>query len=99
MTMHKSKGDEFDYVFIPELSEKSLPIDIENMKLKDSTVFMEEVRSFNPKYKQKTERELKEFSAEEDLRLFYVAITRAKKKLFITTSAKKKNNQVYYLNI
>ncbi len=88
MTMHKSKGDEFDYVFIPELSEKSLPIDIENMKLKDSTVFMEEVRSFNPRYKQKTERELKEFSAEEDLRLFYVAITRAKKKLFITTSKK-----------
>ena len=90
MTMHKSKGDEFDYVFIPELSEKALPIDIYNMKLKDSTSFMEEVRGFNPKYKKKTETELKEFSAEEDLRLFYVAITRAKKKLFVTTSLKVK---------
>lgn len=90
MTMHKSKGDEFDYVFIPELFEKSLPVDVNTMKLKDSTLFMEEIRSFNPKYKKKTELELKEFSAEEDLRLFYVAITRAKKKLFITTSQKVK---------
>ena len=84
MTMHKSKGDEFDYVFIPELSEKSLPIDTATMSLKASASFMEEVRSFNPAYKPKTENELKEFAAEEDLRLFYVAITRAKKKLFIT---------------
>jgi len=90
MTMHKSKGDEFDYVFIPELTEKSLPIDVNEMKLKDSTSFMEEVRSFNQNYKKKTEPELKEFSAEEDLRLFYVAITRAKKKLYITTSRKTK---------
>jgi superfamily I DNA/RNA helicase len=67
-----------------------LPIDVENMKLKDSTSFMEEVRGFNQKYKKKSELELKEFSAEEDLRLFYVAITRAKKKLYITTSRKVK---------
>lgn len=90
MTMHKSKGDEFDYVFIPELSEKSLPIDIDTMKLKYSTSFMEEIRGFNSEYHKKTERELKEFSAEEDLRLFYVAITRAMKKLYITTSTKAK---------
>ncbi len=91
MTMHKSKGDEFDYVFIPELSEKSLPIDVANMSLKASTSFMEEVRGFNSKYKKKSETELKEFSAEENLRLFYVAITRAKKKLHITTSQKIKS--------
>ena len=90
MTMHKSKGDEFDYVFIPELSEKSLPIDTNTMKLKDSASFIEEVRGFNSKYIKKTEEELKSFSAEENLRLFYVAITRAKKKLFITTSQKVK---------
>lgn len=88
MTMHKSKGDEFDYVFIPELSEKALSVDVEQLQLKDSTYFMEEVRSFNSKYKKKSEQELKEFSAEENLRLFYVAVTRAKKKLFITDSVK-----------
>ena len=26
MTLHKSKGDEFDYVFIPEFTEKNLPL-------------------------------------------------------------------------
>ena len=90
MTMHKSKGDEFDYVFIPELTEKALSIDIEKSSIKTSTSFMEEVRAFNPNYKIKSEKELKEFSAEESMRLFYVAITRAKKKLYITTHTKSK---------
>ena len=31
MTLHKSKGDEFDYVFIPELTEKNLSLDILSM--------------------------------------------------------------------
>lgn len=90
MTMHKSKGDEFDYVFIPELSEKALSMDINSMNLKASAEFMEEVRGFNPAYKKKNENELKAFSAEENMRLFYVAVTRAKKRLFITTSQKVK---------
>ena len=52
---------------------------------------MEEVRAFNPKYKHKSELELREFNSEESLRLLYVAITRAQKKLYITTSAKAKS--------
>lgn len=91
MTLHKSKGDEFDYVFLPEMTEKSLSIDVTKAKLKSSSAFMEEVKSFNPKYKQKTELELKEFNSEETLRLLYVAITRAKRKLYITASAKTKS--------
>lgn len=51
---------------------------------------MEQVRGFNPNYKVKSELELKEFSAEESMRLFYVAVTRAKKKLYITSSTKTK---------
>ena len=90
MTLHKSKGDEFDYVFLPELSEKSLSIDVSKAKLKSSSTFMEEVKSFNPKYKPKTELKLKEFNSEETLRLLYVAITRAQRKLYITTSSKSK---------
>ncbi len=91
MTLHKSKGDEFDYVFLPEMSEKSLSIDVNKAKLKSSSMFMEEVKSFNPTYKQKTEIELKEFNSEETLRLLYVAITRAQRKLYITASAKTKS--------
>ncbi|MCQ2753824.1 MAG: ATP-dependent helicase, partial [bacterium] len=90
MTMHKSKGDEFDYVFIPELTEKALSIDVNQMKLKTSTVFMEEVRGLNSNYKTKNELELKEFSGEEALRLFYVAVTRARRKLYITCATKTK---------
>ena len=90
MTLHKSKGDEFEYVFLPEMAEKNLSIDIEKAKTKSSTLFMEEVRAFNPKYKHKSELELREFNSEESLRLLYVAITRAQKKLYITTSAKAK---------
>ena len=90
MTLHKSKGDEFEYVFIPELSERALSIDVNQATLKSSTLFMEKVRGFNPKYKIKSELELKEFSAEESLRLFYVAVTRAKKKLYISTFTKSK---------
>ncbi len=90
MTLHKSKGDEFEYVFLPEMAEKNLSIDVEKAKTKSSTVFMEEVRGFNPAYKKKSELELREFNSEESLRLLYVAITRAQKKLYITTSAKAK---------
>ena len=91
MTLHKSKGDEFDYVFLPEMNEKSLSIDVKKAKLKSSSTFMEEVKAFNPKYKRKSELELKEFNAEETLRLLYVAITRAQKKLYITTCSKAKS--------
>ena len=90
MTLHKSKGDEFEYVFLPEMAEKNLSIDVEKAKTKSSTVFMEEVRGFNPAYKKKTELELREFNSEESLRLLYVAITRAQKKLYIITSSKAK---------
>ena len=90
MTLHKSKGDEFEYVFLPEMAEKNLSIDVEKAKLKASSLFMEEVKSFNSDYKCKTELELKEFNSEESLRLLYVAITRAQQKLYITTSSKAK---------
>ena len=90
MTLHKSKGDEFEYVFIPELTEKALSMDAAKTAIKSSTVFMEQVRGFNLNYKVKSELELREFSAEESMRLFYVAVTRAKKKLYITASTKTK---------
>ena len=90
MTLHKSKGDEFDYVFIPELTEKNLALDINTMSLKPSSTFMENIKELNPDYKKKTDLELKEFTLAENMRLMYVAITRAKQKLYITTSEKSK---------
>ena len=90
MTMHKSKGDEFDYVFIPEMSEKNLTLDIDQMKLKGAD-FTETLKRLNPNYKQKTEDQMKEEQIAEHLRLLYVAITRARKQLYFTTSRKIKS--------
>lgn len=87
MTMHKSKGDEFNLVFIPELQEKSLPLSIEKINLK-SADFLETVKSLNSSYKKKSDYELKQEILAENLRLLYVAITRAKNKLYITASSK-----------
>lgn len=94
MTLHKSKGDEFDVVFLPEMAEKNLPLSFENVSLKKNARFMEDVRELNPNYPAKTDDELKEFLLAENLRLFYVAVTRAKKKLFITTNKSAKYNKV-----
>ncbi|HYF10253.1 MAG TPA: UvrD-helicase domain-containing protein [Candidatus Paceibacterota bacterium] len=58
MTVHASKGLEFDYVFITGLEEDLFP----------------HKRGFEEKIEEK----------EEERRLFYVALTRARKKLFLT---------------
>ncbi len=90
MTLHKSKGDEFDYVFIPEMSEKNLTLDFNQIKLKNSD-FNENLKRLNPDYKPKSEFDMKQELVSENLRLLYVAITRAKKYLYFTTSRKVKS--------
>ena len=89
MTMHKSKGDEFNLVFIPELTEKNLPLTLKSISLR-SYDFIESVRKLSPDYKVKSEYELKQEILSETLRLLYVAITRAKNKLYMTVSNKAK---------
>lgn len=89
MTMHKSKGDEFNLVFIPELTEKNLPLSVGSINLKSSE-FLENVKKLSNSYKPKSEFELKQEILSENLRLLYVAITRAKNKLYITVSQKSK---------
>ena len=92
MTYHKSKGDEFDYVFIPELTEDvfSLPLKKENIKIKSKERFLEAIKGLNSGYKKKDETQLQLFQIEENLRLLYVAITRAKRKLYISSAKKYK---------
>ncbi len=85
MTLHKSKGDEFDYVFLPEMTDKNLTLTPENLKIKKSSLFMENVRGLNHRYKKKDENQLKDFLISENYRLLYVAITRAKLRLYIST--------------
>ena len=91
MTLHKSKGDEFDYVFLPEMSEKNLTLDIDELSLKKSSGFMENVRGLKAGYKKKSEYEQKQDIIGEDFRLLYVAITRAKRRLYISVAKKDKH--------
>jgi len=87
MTMHKAKGDEFDYVFVPELTETSLGTTLKSIKTWNFTAFYEELKSLNTTYSSKSVPELKKEILKENLRLLYVTITRAKK--HITFSAAK----------
>lgn len=79
MTLHKSKGDEFDYVFIPELTEDNLCFDVEKYKLKENSKFIQKIKKVP-----KSDLELKREIVEENFRLIYVGITRAKKKLYMS---------------
>ena len=81
MTLHKSKGDEFDYVFIPEMTQDNLCLDVAKYKLKENSKFVQKVKK-----EPKSEIELKTDIVEENYRLAYVGITRAKKKLLITSA-------------
>lgn len=90
MTMHKAKGDEFDYVFVPEFSENSLASSIKNIKSGNYTSFYEDLKSLNASYAKKTISELKKEILQENLRLLYVTITRAKKRIIFTAAQKYK---------
>ena len=62
MTVHASKGLEFDYVFIAGMEQDLFP------------------------FKHVDEADINEAEEEEERRLFYVALTRAKKKVFLSYS-------------
>jgi DNA helicase-2/ATP-dependent DNA helicase PcrA len=69
-TVHRTKGLEYDYVFIPECTEGNMPVPIaDDVGIYDKTGAVPEPPSSPP--------------LESERRLFYVAITRAKKHLYI----------------
>ena len=82
MTVHKSKGDEFDVVFIPELSEDNYALDPSKIKIK--SFYVQKIKELRYGYQKKSIDELKKEQAEETLRLLYVGITRAKKELYLS---------------
>ena len=81
MTLHKSKGDEFDYVFIPELTRDNLCLTPNDCKLKEKSTFIQKIKKYP-----KDDFQLKRDITEENYRLIYVGITRAIRKLYLTVA-------------
>lgn len=94
MTMHKSKGDEFDYVFMPEFNEENYPTIQQSVKLKSGGHFVQTIKNTVEKCGTKSAEEQKLEQVNETLRLIYVGVTRAKKELYITnaTNYKRRKN-------
>jgi len=72
MTVHKAKGLEFDTVFIPAITDRRFPSPNYSQLIKMPEKLANENQSS------------KDFHLEEERRLFYVAVTRAKNNLYIT---------------
>ncbi len=90
LTAHTSKWLEYDYVFIPEVYEgnwrqKAIPD-----KLKLPLGMMGDGLQFADREEEQKELE-KEIALEEERRLFFVAMTRAKEGLIFTLPASKEN--------
>ena len=103
MTMHKSKGDEFDYVFCPCMNEENYPVSIEHVKLKTGGHFVQTIKNIYTKEGIKLPEMQKKEQINETLRLIYVGITRAKKGLFLSNAKnylKRKNTHNFdFFNI
>ena len=75
MTMHSAKGLEFDTVFLPSLVDKKFPTINRKEKITIPDALVKEKLP-----------EGKEVHLEEERRLFYVALTRAKNNLYLTSA-------------
>ena len=93
MTMHKSKGDEFDFVFIPQLNEDNYPLKKENTKIKSGGHFVQTIKALIDKKPIKTPEILKQELVQETLRLLYVGITRVKLQLFLSSAKESKKHK------
>jgi len=72
MTVHGAKGLEFKYVFVVDMVDKRFPTIARGEKISISDALVKEILSNS-----------KDVHLEEERRLFYVAATRAKDKLFL----------------
>ncbi len=84
LTAHSSKWLEYDYVFIPECYEWNWGTKALWDKLKLPNWISWDWLQFSSLTKKELEETLKNIAKEEERRLFFVALTRAKKWLFLT---------------
>ena len=102
MTIHKSKGLEFPVCFVAETAQKLLHQDAGELlildrvlgpafRLTDQTGFAQ----IDSPFRRAVLRRLAEGSISEEMRILYVALTRAKERLIITGTVKQDPRELY----
>ncbi len=86
MTAHAAKGLEFDHVFVLRLSDRAFPAGARRATLEFPERLMKE------------ELPKGDFHIQEERRLFYVALTRARKRLTLTTVVGRRSKQSPFLD-
>jgi DNA helicase-2/ATP-dependent DNA helicase PcrA len=86
MTVHAAKGLEFDHVLIPRLTHKGFPMGPRAKVLDFPPALMKE------------ELPKGDFHVQEERRLFYVALTRARERLTLTTVLHKRSKPSVFLD-
>ena len=86
MTVHAAKGLEFDHVFILRLTQRCFPLAERRAVLEFPEALMKEEL---PKF---------DFHTQEERRLFYVAVTRARERLTLTTVVHKRSKPSLFLD-
>lgn len=87
MSLHKSKGQEFDVVFMPYLTSRLFPSKLEEVSFKEEEKLVQELDRviaggvLPPDYPER----LKRSCIQEEARLLYVGLSRARRGLFMTT--------------
>lgn len=100
MTVHQSKGLEFDNVFVANLKPGSFPLDNKSSLYEYDADYGFFVKSYKNKdtarYSEEIKKTLSAKRTKEERRVLYVAVTRAKKRLYVTTSRLTKKRSVNF---
>ncbi len=91
MSVHASKGKEFKHVFIPFVYSAGFPLNNTTKAFIDN--IMPEWKRWNI-----SDKSRKELHSEEERRIFYVAVTRAQKKLTLCTTPKRQSKYIKELD-
>ena len=86
MTVHAAKGLEFDHVFVLRLTQRGFPMAPRTSVLEFPEALMKE------------ELPKGDFHTQEERRLFYVALTRARERLTLTTVVHKRSKPSVFLD-
>jgi DNA helicase-2/ATP-dependent DNA helicase PcrA len=93
MSLHKAKGQEFDLVFMPKLTSRSFPHQVSQLRIDECDRLEQQLTALvtgeaNAEAYHANKQRLK---IEEEARLIYVGLTRAKKGLFLSAHRSRLN--------